>query len=99
MKYITRELERKFLSMSSVFKAVMVTGARQVGKSTMLKKLAESICQPVSYNRLSHVLSSVSGKITMPTVSKYIECCEQAWLLMRLGTCLRCLLFANMKNV
>ena len=41
MKYITRELERKFLSMSSVFKAVMVTGARQVGKSTMLKKLAE----------------------------------------------------------
>ena len=50
----------------------------------MLKKLAESICQPVSYNRLSHVLSSVSGKITMPTVSKYIECCEQAWLLLRL---------------
>ena len=41
MKYITRELERKFLRMSSVFKAVMVTGARQVGKSTMLKKLAE----------------------------------------------------------
>lgn len=50
----------------------------------MLKKLAESVCQPVSYNRLSHVLSSVSGKITMPTVSKYIEYCEQAWLLLRL---------------
>lgn len=41
MKYIKRELERKFLSMNSAFKAVMVTGARQVGKSTMLKKLAE----------------------------------------------------------
>lgn len=41
MKYIQRDLERKFLSMSSVFKAVMVTGARQVGKSTMLKHLAE----------------------------------------------------------
>ena len=41
MEYIKRELERKFLSMSKVFKAVMVTGARQVGKSTMLKKLAE----------------------------------------------------------
>lgn len=40
MDYIQRELERKFLSMSSVFKAVMVTGARQVGKSTMLKHLA-----------------------------------------------------------
>lgn len=42
MKYIKRELERKFLKMNKVFKAVMVTGARQVGKSTMLKKLAEN---------------------------------------------------------
>lgn len=42
MKYIKRELERKFLAMNEVFKAVMVTGARQVGKSTMLKKLAEN---------------------------------------------------------
>lgn len=50
----------------------------------LLKKLAESVCQPVSYNRLSHVLSSVSGKITMPTVSKYIEFSESAWLLLRL---------------
>lgn len=41
MEYITRELERKFLKMNKVFKALMVTGARQVGKSTMLKKLAE----------------------------------------------------------
>ncbi len=41
MDYIKRELERKFLAMNEVFKAVMVTGARQVGKSTMLKKLAE----------------------------------------------------------
>lgn len=50
----------------------------------LLKKLAESVCQPVSYNRLSHILSSVSGKITMPTVSKYIEFSESAWLLLRL---------------
>ncbi|MCH3915075.1 MAG: ATP-binding protein [Acidaminococcaceae bacterium] len=41
MKYITRELERKFLKMNTIFKALMITGARQVGKSTMLKKLAE----------------------------------------------------------
>ncbi len=42
MKYINRTLERKFLSMNSVFKAVMVVGARQIGKSTMLKHLAEN---------------------------------------------------------
>lgn len=42
MEYIQRELERKFLKMNSVFKAILVTGARQVGKTTMLKHLAES---------------------------------------------------------
>ena len=41
MKYIKRALERKFLSMSEAFKVVMVVGARQVGKSTMLKHFAE----------------------------------------------------------
>ena len=41
MAYITRELERKFLKMNSFFKAILVTGARQVGKTTMLKHLAE----------------------------------------------------------
>lgn len=41
MPYIKRELERKFLEMNSFFKAVLVTGARQVGKTTMLKHLAE----------------------------------------------------------
>ena len=40
MQYIHRELERKFLEASGFFKAVLVTGARQVGKSTMLKELA-----------------------------------------------------------
>ena len=50
----------------------------------LLKKLAENVCQPVSYNRLAHVLSSVSGKVSMPTVSKYIEYSEAAWLVLRL---------------
>lgn len=42
MKYITRELERKFLKLNDFFKVILVTGARQVGKTTMLKHLAES---------------------------------------------------------
>lgn len=41
MNYIYRDLERKFLKMNKVFKAILVTGARQVGKTTMLKHLAE----------------------------------------------------------
>lgn len=41
MEYIRRTLERKFERMSEFFKAVLVTGARQVGKTTMLKHLAQ----------------------------------------------------------
>ncbi|MCL2045507.1 MAG: ATP-binding protein [Oscillospiraceae bacterium] len=40
MDYINRSLERKFLRMSGFFKVVLVTGARQVGKTTMLRYLA-----------------------------------------------------------
>lgn len=41
MRYRKRALERKFLHMNSFFKAILVTGARQVGKTTMLRHLAE----------------------------------------------------------
>ena len=37
MKYITRKIEKKLLASSKTFKAVLLTGARQVGKSTVLK--------------------------------------------------------------
>ena len=50
----------------------------------MIRKMAESVMQPVSYNRLSKILSSVSGKISVPTVSNYIGFSEDAWLLLRL---------------
>ena len=41
MNYIEREAERKFLKMNGFFKAVLVTGARQVGKTTMLRHLSD----------------------------------------------------------
>lgn len=50
----------------------------------LLKKLSETLCQAISYNRLANTLSSISGKISMPTVSNYIEHAEAAWLLLRL---------------
>lgn len=39
--YITRALESEFMDLNGFFKAVLVTGARQVGKTTMLRHLAE----------------------------------------------------------
>ena len=50
----------------------------------MVKKVAESIKQPISYNRLAKILSTVGGKISVPTVSNYIQYCEDSWLLLRL---------------
>ena len=50
----------------------------------LIKKIAEGVKQPVSYTRLSQVLSSVGGKITIPTTSSYICYSEDAWLLLRL---------------
>ena len=41
MEYVSRRLEPKFVKMSGLFKAILVTGARQVGKTTVLKNLAE----------------------------------------------------------
>jgi len=55
MEYINRSLERKFLHMSSFFKAVLVTGARQVGKTTMLRHLATG--QNRTYVTLDNIMA------------------------------------------
>ena len=39
MKYIERSIERKVLENVLNYKSVLITGARQVGKSTILKKI------------------------------------------------------------
>lgn len=41
MKYINRHLENKVISLSKSYSAILVTGPRQSGKTTMLKQLAE----------------------------------------------------------
>ena len=39
MKYIERALSKKLLQSIRNYKCVLITGSRQVGKSTLLKKL------------------------------------------------------------
>lgn len=60
MEYRHRTLERKFLNMSSFFKAVLVTGARQVGKTTMLKYLAAE--QKHTYVSMDHAMARMLAK-------------------------------------
>lgn len=58
--YITRSLEEKFLRMSSFFKSILVTGARQVGKTTMLHHLAEG--QKRTYVSLDNLMARELAK-------------------------------------
>ncbi|MDR0819057.1 MAG: ATP-binding protein [Oscillospiraceae bacterium] len=60
MEYINRSLERKFTRMSEFFKAVLVTGARQVGKTTMLKHLSEG--QSRTYVTLDNLMARELAK-------------------------------------
>lgn len=62
-----------------------------VGIRLMIRKIAESVCRPISYNRINNLLSSVGGKLSLATIIKYIEYCEDAWLLMRLRNYSSCL--------
>ncbi|HZJ78501.1 MAG TPA: ATP-binding protein [Clostridia bacterium] len=41
MKYIKRAMEDTFIELNKQFPAILITGPRQVGKTTMLKKLME----------------------------------------------------------
>ena len=55
-----------------------------VGIRVLVRKIAESVCRPISYNRINNLLSSVGGKLSLATTIKYVEYCEDAWLLLRL---------------
>jgi len=50
----------------------------------LVKKVADSLMQPISYNRLSNIVSTINGKISVPTIQSYISAVEDAWLLLRL---------------
>ena len=54
------------------------------GIRVLVRKMAESVCRPISYNRINSLLSSVGGKLSLATTIKYVEYCEEAWLLLRL---------------
>ena len=42
MSYIKRDIEDKILSLSQEYACVLITGPRQVGKTTVLRKLMSS---------------------------------------------------------
>jgi len=47
----------------------------------MFKKLAESVGQPVSYNRIANIVSSTGAKISVNSVINYVDYAIDAWLI------------------
>lgn len=47
----------------------------------LIRKLAESIKQPISYNRLARIISSSGKKISTDTVIDYLEYMKESWLI------------------
>lgn len=48
--------------------------------SIMLKKMAESVRQPISYNRLSHIIATTGIKTSIPTIIDYVDYAMESWL-------------------
>ena len=71
MPYIKRDMEKVFLEVSNQFKAVLVTGPRQVGKTTMLEKLMEGTNRKyVSLDNMAdRILANSDPKLFIDTYS------------------------------
>ncbi|MBR5068966.1 MAG: AAA family ATPase [Bacteroidales bacterium] len=61
-----------------------ISSPNEIHLRILLKKMAESVNQPQTYTNFMHILSSIGGKVTLPTITKYVEGCEDAWLILRL---------------
>ena len=51
----------------------------------MIKKLAESVKQPISFNRIANIVSTTGSKLSTTSAIKYVEYAESAWLLQRIN--------------
>ena len=47
----------------------------------LFKKLAESVKQPISYNRIANTVSSAGAKVSTNTIINYIDYAKDAWLI------------------
>lgn len=48
----------------------------------MIKKLAESVKQPISFNRLNRIVSATGCKSSLPTIIDYVDYAIESWLLL-----------------
>ena len=62
MNYIKRHMEEVVLRLSEQFPAILITGPRQVGKTTMLKELMKSEPENRTYVTLDDISDRMLAK-------------------------------------
>ncbi len=53
------------------------------GLKVMIKKIAESVKQPISFNRIANIISTTGTKLSTTSAVKYMGYLEEAWLINR----------------
>ena len=74
--YLTSLYQKIYLGDIAARHSVENTFALRV----LFRKMAESVKQPVSFNRLSNIVSSTGAKVGTSTVINYVEYAKEAWL-------------------
>ena len=64
MTYINRDLEEKIKSASKEYACILITGARQVGKSTVLNRLMDDNREEVLLDDIEERKFSIKGSGT-----------------------------------
>ena len=75
--YLTSVYQKIFLGDIAARHAVENTFALRI----LFKKLAESVKQPLSFNRIANIVSSTGAKVGTNTVINYMEYAKDAWLI------------------
>ncbi len=75
--YLTSVYQKIFLGNIAARHSVENTFALRI----LFKKLAESIKQPLSFNRIANIVSSTGAKVGTNTIINYMEYAKNAWLI------------------
>lgn len=75
--YLTSTYQKIYLGDIAVRNGITNTFALRL----LFKKLAESVKQPLSFNRIANIISATGAKIGTQTVINYIEYAKDAWLI------------------
>ena len=79
--YLTSVYQKIYLGDIAARNAITNT----FGLKIMIKKLAESVKQPISFNRIANIVSTTGSKLSTTSAIKYVEYAESAWLLQRIN--------------